>query len=219
MNPLKRLRRALSSSVSRRARPRRRLEIESLEQRLVLSGSLSINSVPITLNTPGPTSIAGTLNPGNEIAAYRIDGTAGEQLQFHSVSTSSTSGGWELIGENNQEVAGTSLGSDFNASLAATGPYYLELAGNTTTAIDYSFQITDLTTYPPIASSGFDTAGRAARWPTADPRPSPSRPPRACPSTSITSALSESIPRRSPTPATRQSSASPLPMATRAHTS
>ena len=158
MNPLKRLRRALSSSVSRRARPRRRLEIESLEQRLVLSGSLSINSVPITLNTPGPTSIAGTLNPGNEIAAYRIDGTAGEELQFHSVSISSTSGGWELIGENNQEVAGTSLGPDFNASLAATGPYYLELSGNNTTAIDYSFQITDLTTYPPIASSGFDTA-------------------------------------------------------------
>ena len=66
--------------------------------------SLSINSVTITLNTPGPTSVAGTLNPGNELAAYRIDGTAGEQLQFHSVSTSSTNGIWQLIGENNQEV-------------------------------------------------------------------------------------------------------------------
>ena len=96
------------------------------------------------------------MNPGTELAAYRIDGTAGEQLQFHSVSTSSTSGSWELIGENNQQVAGAALGTDFDASLPATAPYYLELVGNITTAINYSFQITDLTTYPPIASSGFD---------------------------------------------------------------
>ena len=134
------------------------MEIESLEERLVLTSSLSINSVAITLNTPGPTSVAGTLTPGTELAAYRIDGTAGEQLLFHSVSTSSTSGIWELIGLNNQEVAGTALGNDFTANLTATGPVYLELVGNTTTAITYSFQITDQTTYPPISSSGFDTA-------------------------------------------------------------
>ena len=71
------------------------MELESLEQRLVLSGStLSVNSVPITLNTPGPTSVAGSLNPGTELVAYRFDGTAGEQLLFHNVSTSSTSGTW-----------------------------------------------------------------------------------------------------------------------------
>ena len=157
MNPLNRLRRALSASVSRRARTRRRLEIESLEERLVLSGSLSINSVAITLNTPRPTSVSSTLNPGDELAAYRIDGTASEQLQFHSVSTSSTNGAWGLIGLNNQVVAGASLGTDFTANLTATGPCYLELVGNTTTAINSSFRISDQTTYPPIASSGFDT--------------------------------------------------------------
>lgn len=140
MNPLNRLRRALSASVSRRARTRRRLEIESLEERLVLSGSLSINSVAITLNTPRPTSVSSTLNPGDELA-YRIDGTASEQLQFHSVSTSSTNGAWELIGLNNQVVAGASLGTDFTANLTATGPCYLELVGNTTTAINSSFRI------------------------------------------------------------------------------
>ena len=86
--------------------------LECLKEQIQLS-TLSINSVAITLDTPGPTSVSGSLNPGDELAAYRIDGTAGEQLQFHSVSTSSTDGVWELIGENNQEVAGNSLGSDF----------------------------------------------------------------------------------------------------------
>ena len=141
------------------------LGIESLEERQVLSGStLSINSVTITMNTAGPTSVAGTLNPGDELAAYRIDGTAGEQLQFHSISTSSTSGTWKLIGENDQVVvdpginATAALGTDFKATLPTTGPYYLELDGTASTPIDYSFQITDLTTYPPpIAASGFDT--------------------------------------------------------------
>ena len=158
MKALNRPRRALATTVSRRARTRRRLNIESLEERLVLSGSLSINSVAINLNTLGPTSVSGSLNPGDELAAYRIDGTAGEQLQFHSVSTSSTNGIWELLGLNNSEVAGASLGTDFTANLTATGPAFLELIGNSTTAINYSIQISDLTTYPPIASSGFDTA-------------------------------------------------------------
>src|SRR5271157_5313779 len=130
--------------------------IEGLESRTLLSETLSMSSIAINLNTPGPTSISGVLNPGNELAAYRIDGTIGERLQFHSVSTSTTNGSWLLEGENNQEVAGTGLGSDFTANLTATGPYYLELVGNTTAAISYSFQVTDLTTYPPIASSGFD---------------------------------------------------------------
>src|SRR5271157_4351304 len=130
--------------------------IEELEPRTLLSETVSISSIAINLNTPGPTSISGALNPGDELAAYRIDGTAGEQLQFHSVSTSSTNGAWELIGENNHEVAGTSLGNDFTANLTATGPYYLELVGNSTTEIDYSFQVSDQASYPPPSSSGFN---------------------------------------------------------------
>ena len=156
MQTLKRPRRAFAASRSRRVRTRTRLEIDSLEQRVVLS-SLSINSIAITLNTPGPTSVAGTLSPGTEVAAYRIDGSAAETLQFDSVSTSSTSGSWYLYNENNQEVAGAALGTDFSATLTVTGPYYLELVGNISTAINYSFQITDTSTYPPIASTGFDT--------------------------------------------------------------
>ncbi len=130
--------------------------IEGLEPRILLSETVSISSIAINLNTPGPTSISGALNPGDELAAYRIDGTAGEQLQFHSVSTSSTNGAWELIGENNQEVAGTSLDTDFTANLTATGSYYLELVGNSTIEIDYSFQVSDQASYPPPSSSGFN---------------------------------------------------------------
>ncbi len=76
-------------------------------------------------------------------------------------STSSTNGYWELIGENNTEIAGAQLGSNFDASLPFTGPYYLELQGSSgvSTAINYSIQITDETTYPQsTSSSGFDTA-------------------------------------------------------------
>ena len=151
-----------ANSRRRRRRPKTLPRIdfsyELLEPRTLLTPTVSIGGATIVLSTPGPTSISGNLNPGDELAAYRIDGTAGELLQFHSVSTSSTNGSWLLLGENNQEVARTSLGSDFTASLAATSPYYLELLGNTTSAISYSFQITDSTTYPPIASTGFGTA-------------------------------------------------------------
>ncbi len=84
MHYTNRLRRAFASSISRRAKSRKRLELDALEERLVLS-TLSINSVAITLNTAGPTAVAGTLNPGYQLAAYRFDGTAGEQLQFDSV--------------------------------------------------------------------------------------------------------------------------------------
>ncbi len=141
-----------------KAQPRVEISYELLEPRTLLTPIVSVTGTTIVLSTPGPTSISGNLNPGDELEAYRIDGSAGEQLEFHSVSTSSTSGSWYLLGENDQEVAGASLGTDFTASLAATSPYYLELVGNTPSAISYSFQITDTTTYPPISSSGFGTA-------------------------------------------------------------
>jgi hypothetical protein len=123
-----------------------------------LLSSLRIGDGTIVLDAPGPASVSGTLDPGQKIAAYRIDGTAGEQLLFHSVSTSSTIGNWSLLGQNNQRIAGSGLGSDFTASLPTTGPYSLELVGNASSAISYSIQVTDLTTYPPIASSGFNAA-------------------------------------------------------------
>ena len=136
------------------------MAIEGLEQRQLLTGgtpTVTIGDIIVNLNTPGPTAVTGELNPGNALAAYRIDGTAGEQLQFHSVSTSSTAGDWQLVGEDDREVAGNQLGSDFTATLTTTGPYYLELIGNTTGAINYAFQVTDQTSYPPIAAGGFDT--------------------------------------------------------------
>ncbi len=143
-------------SSRRRLGGRRKLcraQFESLEERTLLS-SLSINSLPIVLSTPGPTSVSGSVNPGDELAAYRIDGTAGERLQFQNVSTSSSDGTWALFAENDQEVAGAELGYNFTANLTATGSYYLELNGATTGEIDYSFQIADVSDAP-VATSGF----------------------------------------------------------------
>lgn len=141
-----------------RSKRRREGRLEFLEDRTLLTGpQASIESVAIVLGTPGPTSISGALNPGNELVAYRIDGTAGESLQFHSVSTTSTNGGWSLLNPGGQTVASATLGSDFSADLPGTGPYYLELQGNMADEIDYRFQVTDITASPPLASQGFDT--------------------------------------------------------------
>ncbi|MHB1559851.1 MAG: hypothetical protein ACYC61_20575, partial [Isosphaeraceae bacterium] len=148
--------------IGLRSGRRRTTFVEALEDRTLLTSQLTIGNISIGLGTPGPTTITGALNPGGELVAYRIDGTAGERLQFHSVSVSSTGGSWFLENENNQQVAGTSFGSDFTANLAGTGPYYLELVGNTTAEISYSFQVTDLSTYPPPATSGFDAPQSAS---------------------------------------------------------
>ncbi len=60
------------------------------------------------MGRPGPTSISGALNPGDELAAYRIDGTAGEQLRFHSLSTLTTNGSWFLEGEKARATSSSS---------------------------------------------------------------------------------------------------------------
>ncbi len=143
---------------ARKMRRHRSQPIEVLEARTLLSlPAASINSVSIVLNPPGPTSVSGSLNPGDTYNIYQVDGTSGERLQFHSVSTTSTDGNWLLFGENGDEVAGSGLGSDFTANLTATGPYDLELIGNITGEIDYSFQVSDISDQP-VATSGLGVA-------------------------------------------------------------
>ena len=151
-NKRKRMQRVLA------ARRRRRWwqQYEILESRTLLSSDLpaaSINSVSIVLDPPGPTSVSGSLKPGNTFSFYQIDGTAGERLDFHNVSTTSSNGNWLLLGEAGNEIAGTGIASDFTANLTATGTYYLELVGNITSEIDYSFQVSDVSD-PPVSSSG-----------------------------------------------------------------
>ncbi len=149
-------RRRLARLLAARKRRKWWQQYEILEQRTLLSGDLptaSINSVSIVLDPPGPTNVSGSLDPGNTFNYYQIDGTAGERLHFHNVSTTSSNGNWLLFGEAGNEIAGTGIASDFTANLSATGTYYLELIGNITAPINYSFQVSD-TSDQPVATTG-----------------------------------------------------------------
>ena len=159
--------------LAARNRRRWRQHFEMLEDRTLLTSDLptaSINSVSIVLTPPGPTSVSGKLNPGNAMAVYQIDGTAGERLLFHSVSTTSSNGSWLLLGEAGNKIAGTGIASDFTANLTATGTFYLELVGNITGEIDYSFQVSDTSdsAVPPsglgIPESGELAGGASAKF-------------------------------------------------------
>ncbi len=159
-NTRKRMRRVLAG----RQRRRWRQQYEILEDRTLLTvPTASINDVSIVLTPPGPTSVSGSLNPGNAVTTYQIDGTSGERLLFHSVSTTSTNGSWLLLGEAGNEVAGNGIASDFTANLTTTGTYYLELVGNITGEIDYSFQVSDVSDSPvPATGLGVPESGSLA---------------------------------------------------------
>ena len=206
-------RRRLARLVAARKRRKWWQQYEILERRTLLSSELptaSINSVSIVLNPPGPTSVSGSLNPGNTFNYYQIDGSAGERLHFHSVSTTSSNGNWLLLGEAGNEIAGNGIASDFTANLSATGTYYLELFGNITSEIDYSFQVSDTSDLPVPASglgipeSGSLAAGTSLSF-TFTRRPD-------CPSTSTAStARTAPSPPHSPTRPIKRSSRTMAP--------
>ena len=138
---------------------RRRLSMEALEERILLSDpTVAISGVAISLGPPGPASISGTLTPATATQIYRIGGVAGERLAFHSISTTSTQGSWALFGLSNQQIAGAALGKDFTANLTADGTYDLEVIGNDSAhaSLDFKFQVTDASDVP-VTASGFNT--------------------------------------------------------------
>jgi membrane-associated phospholipid phosphatase/methionine-rich copper-binding protein CopC len=95
-----------------------------------------------TALTPGMT-VTDTLTPGLEADIYRIDGKAGQKLYFDSLLTA-TSGTWTLYGVNNQSVASSGLGRDFETTLS-DGTYFLVISGdNANGNTNYSFKVTEI---------------------------------------------------------------------------
>lgn len=146
-------RRSYPSRLRYRLSPR----LEQLEDRVVPAGptgTITINDVSVIQSFVGQ-SVSGTLNPGTQANTYRLNGFAGERVNFHWVSGSSGLGTWYFYGPADNFVGGNGFGNDFVATLPSDGPYNLVLTGNQTTAEPYNFQTTDVTDQP-VAVAGFD---------------------------------------------------------------
>ncbi len=160
-----RLRRSILLGVRSRSRNRRTktfVELDRLEDRTLLTAvatpTLSINDVKVLEQTGSVATETGTLNPGTQAVTYRIDGYAGQSLDFHSVSLSpANSGTWTLYEPNNQVDTRNNLGSDFTAFLPNSGFYNLVLEGNASTAVSYQFQVSDVTPKTVALSGPFNT--------------------------------------------------------------
>jgi hypothetical protein len=151
--PNRRQARALREASRRRPR---RPDVEAMEDRTLLS--ISVSDVSIIEGNPGPITISGTLEPGNETDSVRIRGRAGQRLFIDATSFSSNAGAWNLYDPYSRWVNGTTLGSDFKADLLLDGIYTLLLDGNAapTATINYSFQIADASDAP-VTNTNFGT--------------------------------------------------------------
>jgi YD repeat-containing protein len=100
------------------------------------------------------TTTSGTLNPGTSTAIYRVSGTAGQRLLFHSLAAGNAS--WILYDPGNALVPGalTNIATDFTATLAVTGTYLLVISGNSGSSVPYSFVATDVSD-PAETPTGF----------------------------------------------------------------
>jgi RHS repeat-associated protein len=120
---------------------------------LVISGAtgdygfslLDFNAVPIATFD---SDITGTLSPGSEDDAYRLDGKAGQRLYFDTL-TDNNNLDWVIYDANNQVIASKDW-SDFEVELPGDGQYTLVLRGkgNYNDDIPYSFRIISYDTNP-----------------------------------------------------------------------
>lgn len=84
--------------------------------------------------------VAGTLNPGNSVAAFRINLIAGQHIRFDSLSTDS-GGFWRLARPNGDFIGFNQLDGDFEIDVASSGEYLLVLQGtNTQSPVSYDFR-------------------------------------------------------------------------------
>ena len=102
-----------------------------------------LNASASPLIAPSASVISGSLSPGGSSAYYRINGTAGQRLNFDSQSAAA--GALWFFNDNLINSA------DFDVVLPSSGEYLLELDGNNISPISYSLVLTD-TSDPPPAS-------------------------------------------------------------------
>jgi len=149
-------RRGRSLGDRRPGKARNRPRLEGLEERTLLANpAISVVDVAVVEGNPGPAAVSGSLIPGLEIDAYRINARAGQRLFFDATGFSSTSGTWSLTGPGGQAIGSAAFGTDFTANLPVDGAYTLTLSGNLAAGdITYAFTVTDVSDAP-LAPTGF----------------------------------------------------------------
>ncbi|MCC3595807.1 MULTISPECIES: putative Ig domain-containing protein [unclassified Microcoleus] len=141
---------------------------ESGTYRLTIDGNndvLGSYSFRLANATAAPILPLGTATPGSlppsEAVLYQISGTAGERIQFDSLSPATSGASWALHapGFPNflSQIGSSSLSSDFEVLLPVTGTYTLALQNPSSSNVSYNISANNITP-PLVAKSGLGIA-------------------------------------------------------------
>ncbi|MBM4005276.1 MAG: phosphatase PAP2 family protein, partial [Planctomycetes bacterium] len=105
-----------------------------------------------------------TLEPGQRLEVFHLDGVTGQELTFDATGAASCEGVWRLYGPANQQLGGNCIGYDFSVVLPGPGPYLLVVTGGVSAGepIDYSFEVV---TSALMAEPGTVSAGTGVEVP------------------------------------------------------
>lgn len=105
---------------------------------------LDLASQPaLSLGTP----TAGQLNPRTQTHIYRITATAGQKIQFQSVSASSSEANWLIQNPFNRQIAWANIMSDLGTvffDVSGTYALIIQGRGSESQTLDYQFLATDV---------------------------------------------------------------------------
>ncbi|MBE9011234.1 putative Ig domain-containing protein, partial [Pseudanabaenaceae cyanobacterium LEGE 13415] len=115
----------------------------------------------LELDTP----INGSLNPGQETDFFRFRGTSGQPLYFDLRETQWINGAnWVVYGPHNQLVASSvSWNPDIEFTPSVDGEYVLAIRGNSSTLVNYSFQVSSGTRNVRAITLGSSVSGTLAK--------------------------------------------------------
>ncbi|MEH1784617.1 MAG: putative Ig domain-containing protein [Nostoc sp.] len=107
----------------------------------------------LTLSTAFTNSL-----PANQVQLYRIEGSAGQRLQFNNL-TSVSNADWVLYGPAGKVFASASLnnaGVGFETALPTTGAYVLAVRNFASSAVNFNVQVNDISSTS-VTNEGFGT--------------------------------------------------------------
>ncbi len=123
------------------------------------TGSYSFNLQDIAHGTTLDlaTPITGSLDRGQGVNLYQLNGTKGQVFNFNLDATSWHGATWVFYDPGNNIIANPDINNpDFSATLTTDGTYTLAIIGDSSNSVDYSFEVTD-NTPASIPHTGFNT--------------------------------------------------------------
>ncbi|WP_375494252.1 beta strand repeat-containing protein, partial [uncultured Nostoc sp.] len=139
--------------------------VESGNYKLVIDG-VNASTDPYSFRiADGNTATSLTLStaftnslPANQVQLYRIEGSAGQRLQFNNL-TSVSNADWVLYGPAGKIFASASLnnvGVGFETALPTTGAYVLAVRNFASSAVNFNVQVNDISSTS-VTNEGFGT--------------------------------------------------------------